>query len=186
MCIIVFKNLDLSIINLYISIRIIFEGEFKDMNNRKISIHEVLLPIPVQPVQVSLYLVHSDNYKLSTKLDNYTAIMINGTKGQQKLQLKREVGVNIGKWTHVKKAVFSYKRNSIGWWRFRFQPKLDKIPIQELSSLSIRYGGVLVIKAQKLPKGNTSLREAIEAAKNESDMATKSMNRNRTLWERYD
>ncbi|AIF85029.1 subtilase family protease [Candidatus Nitrososphaera evergladensis SR1] len=165
-------------------VRVIFEGVFANMNEHRIPIHEIRIPIMVQPVKVTLFLVHSDNYSLPTTLDNYTAIMVDGTKGQQKLQLVREKGVNVGKWTHVKKAVYAYKKNSIGWWRFRLRPKLDNIPIQELSRLSLRYGGVLVIEAQRPPKGFLTLKEAMERERERSHTATESMES--SYWDRYD
>jgi hypothetical protein len=44
------------------SVRIIFEGRFENMSEDRIPVHELNIPIPVQPVKVTLYLVHSDNY----------------------------------------------------------------------------------------------------------------------------
>lgn len=42
------------------------------------------------------------------------------------------------------------------------KPKLDNIPIDELPNLKIRYGGVIVIRATKPPKGFDSVKSAVK------------------------
>lgn len=143
--------------------RIIFEGEFKDMNSQTIPVHDIIIEIRSQPVEVELFLVHSDNYRLPTLPGNYTAIMVDGTKGQVSLQEKRNKN-RAGTWTHVKKLVYGYQKNSVATWRFRLEPKLDNIPIAELPNLKIRYGGVIVIRADEVPEGFDSVKSAIDAA----------------------
>lgn len=143
------------------SVRILFEGTFTGMTSNQIPVHELNIYIPSQPVEVTLLLVHSDNYRLGQVLDDYTAITVEGTKGQQNLLLKR--GQNLRGWTHVRKEVYKYKKNSIGMWRFRLKPRLNKIPLSELPNLTIRYGGVLVIRAERPPKGYALIKDAIEA-----------------------
>jgi hypothetical protein len=140
--------------------RILLEGSFSNLNPNQIPVHELNIYIPVQPVEVTFILVHSDNYRLQTNIDNYTAITVDGTKGQQRLQLRRRG--NIRGWSHIRREVYYYKANSIATWRFRLKPRLDKIPKMEFPNLSIRYGGVLVIRSQRLPKGFSSLKSAIE------------------------
>ena len=140
--------------------RIILEGSFSNMNSIQIPLHELNIYIPVQPVEVTLIIVHSDNYRLQPNIDNYTAITIDGTKGQQRLQLRKRG--NIRGWSHIRREVYYYKANSVGTWRFRLKPRLDKIPKMELPNLSIRYGGIVVIGSQKLPRGFSSLKSAIE------------------------
>lgn len=141
--------------------RVIFEGTFDNISAKQVPLHDVIIEIPAQPVEVELYLVHSDNYKLPSVSGNYTSIKVDGKKGQVDLNLKRNLS-KTAKWTHMKKLVYTYQRNSVATWRFRLEPKLDNIPLSELPNLQIRYGGVLVIRARKVPKGYSSLKEAIE------------------------
>jgi hypothetical protein len=139
---------------------IIFEGTFKNMTNDRLPIHEINLYIPAQPVTVTMTLVHSDNYNLATKIDNYTAITVEGTKGQQKLREGK--GLKIRGWSHVRREVYSYKANSIGTWRFRLKPRLNKIPLSEIPTLELRYGGIINVVAKRVPTGYNSLKQAIE------------------------
>src|SRR5690606_5076297 len=133
--------------------RIVFEGEFARMNSVSIPVHDIEFENPSQPVKIELHLVHSDNYRLQPRIPgNYTSIMVHGTKGQVTLHHNRKDSVT-ATWTHSKKLVYKYQKNSVATWRFRLKPKLDNIPIDELPNLKIRYGGVIVIRATKPPKG---------------------------------
>jgi hypothetical protein len=133
-------------------VRIVFEGVLplsgKALGADIIPADEVKVFVPADVATIEVFLVHSDNYRLSPfpRLNTYLGLAVE--KPGKRGKVRPSFGMPSSQ-THVKHLVYRYKRNVKGDWFFRIIPHGIGIPVRERENVTIRYGGVIKLIAKE-------------------------------------
>jgi len=127
------------------SAKIIFEGEMRLAHpglRRSSLAHKVSVYVPAGVDEISLYLVHSDNYRIPRYCGLHTYIKVIPEKPARESAPPPDQGDLRGR-EHAKKLVWRYQKAVKGFWTFTLVPHHIGIPFVFREDVLLRYGGVV-------------------------------------------